>query len=601
MRHTLSVIIPCYNEARTIRDVIRRVQAVDLGEVDTEIVVVDDGSRDGTRDILRQLSTVTVIFHERNQGKGGAIRTGIAAAAGDLVIIQDADTEYDPGDFQALIRPILDGRTEFVMGSRFLREKRRYLWGGNSPFFTHYVGNQVVIWLTNFLYGNRATDYEGCYKVLTRRLAVALDVRAKGFEFDNELICKALRLGHPIVEVPIRYTPRSYRDGKKITWRHGLQMVWTILLWRVRPLRLPPAAAGAGRAAAIVSAAVPRAGTPLVSICIPVKNMERTIRQTVASALAQTYPHLEVLVVDNRSTDRTREEAAGFQDPRLRVIQNAEDVGVYGNHNRCVEHARGEFVKFLHGDDLLEPACVERMLEPVRAPGGERIGLVACGAIELGPSDAECRRTVIPPGPLRIPGGELYEAVPRLGNFIGTPTMTLLRRQTVRDAGGFDAAIRHSADFDCWLAIAEQADVAFVPHHLVRLRTDPPPADPRRRYNAEQILHYITVLKKRYGRTLGREPLWRSPLGRWICRESVLYTLAYGREALRGHPDAFRRLVSELRRDGLLPQLSWQLMLHGPGTVFRTVTRSSPDPYQRISAYFGSHRERADAVQRARA
>jgi len=153
------------------------------------------------------------------------------------VIIQDADLEYNPEDFQELLAPILAGRTEFVMGSRFLIEAQKFHWRSNSPFFTHYVGNKVIIWLTNLLYRNRATDYEGCYKAATRRFLCSITIQANGFEFDNELICKALRLRHPIIEVPIRYTPRSYKEGKKITWKHGMKMIWTIVKWRVLPLR----------------------------------------------------------------------------------------------------------------------------------------------------------------------------------------------------------------------------------------------------------------------------------------------------------------------------------------------------------------------------
>jgi glycosyltransferase involved in cell wall biosynthesis len=232
----LTVVIPAYNEERTIAEVIRRVSEAEIGGLEREIIVVDDGSRDRTRDILRATRGIRAIFHEQNRGKGGALRTGIAAATGDVVVFQDADLEYDPRDFKTLLDPIVDGRCEFTMGSRFLREKPKFIWGGKSPFFTHYIGNKVVILLTNVLYGNRATDYEGCYKAVTRRLLVALSIGADGFEFDNELICKALRLGHRIVEVPITYRPRSYQEGKKITWRHGMRMLWTIVKWRVKPL-----------------------------------------------------------------------------------------------------------------------------------------------------------------------------------------------------------------------------------------------------------------------------------------------------------------------------------------------------------------------------
>jgi len=233
----LTVIIPAFNEERTIATVIRRVQEADLGDLEREIIVVDDGSRDATRRILQDTPGIHVIFHERNLGKGGAVKTGLQAATGDVVIVQDADLEYDPGDFLLLLGPVQAGQSEFVMGSRFLLEKPKFFWGGNSPFFTHYIGNKVVIWLTNLLYRNRATDYEGCYKAVTRRLMCSLAIRANGFEFDNEMICKALRLGHRIMEVPIHYNPRSYREGKKITWRHGLRMVWTIIKWRVLPVR----------------------------------------------------------------------------------------------------------------------------------------------------------------------------------------------------------------------------------------------------------------------------------------------------------------------------------------------------------------------------
>lgn len=234
----LTVIIPAYNEEETIEAVIRRIQQADIGDLEREIIVVDDGSLDNTRAILRNMQEngMTMILHERNCGKGGAVKTGLQAATGDVVIIQDADLEYDPNDFRAMLAPILAGQTEFVMGSRFLIEEQRYQWGGKSPFFTHYLGNKIVTWATNLLYGNRATDYEGCYKAVTRRLMCSLAIKAEGFEFDNEMICKALRLKHRIVEVPIHYTPRSYGEGKKITWRDGMRMLWTVVKWRIRPL-----------------------------------------------------------------------------------------------------------------------------------------------------------------------------------------------------------------------------------------------------------------------------------------------------------------------------------------------------------------------------
>ena len=232
----LTVIIPAYNEEQTIATVIRHVKEADIGDLEREIIVVDDASLDATREVLNETAGLTVILHEHNRGKGSAIKTGLEAATGDVIIIQDADLEYNPNDFKALLAPIVEGKTEFVMGSRFLLEKPKFIFGGCSPFFTHFLGNKVIILLTNTLYGNSATDYEGGYKVITRRLINSLGINANGFEFDNELICKALRLRHQIIEVPIRYTPRSYKDGKQIIWRHGMRMLWTILKWRVLPL-----------------------------------------------------------------------------------------------------------------------------------------------------------------------------------------------------------------------------------------------------------------------------------------------------------------------------------------------------------------------------
>ena len=232
----LSIIIPAYNERSTIEAVVRRVQAVDLGPIEKEIIVVDDGSRDGTNEILRELSGIRHIAHERNAGKGAALTTGFQAATGDIVLIQDADLEYHPEDYRTVIQPIVDRACDAVMGSRFLLYTPKFFGKRRSPYLTHYIGNKLIVVVTNLLYGRHFTDYEGCYKAFTRTILASTPIKAKGFEFDNELVCKLMRKGARIVEVPIHYTPRTYAHGKKINWKHGLIILWTIMKWRFLPL-----------------------------------------------------------------------------------------------------------------------------------------------------------------------------------------------------------------------------------------------------------------------------------------------------------------------------------------------------------------------------
>lgn len=232
----LSIVIPAYNEEATIEAIVRRAQAVNLGPIEREIIVVNDGSRDGTADILKGMPAIRHISHERNAGKGAAISTGFQAATGDILLIQDADLEYDPDDYPVLIRPIVEGIADVVMGSRFILYRPKFFGKRRSPYLSHYIGNLLVTTITNHLYSRNFTDFEGCYKAFRRSVVAATPVQAKGFEFDNELICKLIRKGACIVEVPIHYTPRTYAQGKKITWRHGLKIFWTIVKWRVLPV-----------------------------------------------------------------------------------------------------------------------------------------------------------------------------------------------------------------------------------------------------------------------------------------------------------------------------------------------------------------------------
>ena len=232
----ISIIIPAYNEQDTIAAVIQRVESVPLEGIEKEIIVIDDASTDRTAEVLKGLRKIHAIRHSKNAGKGAALTTGIQAATGDVVIFQDADLEYAPEDYPVVLQPLIEGRCEAVMGSRFLHE-RPVFWGSRrSPYLNHYIGNLLIIWVTNLLYGKRFTDYEGCYKAFRRSLLLDTPVAATGFEFDNELICKVMRKGARIAEVPIQYHPRTYAQGKKITWRHGLVMLWTIVKWRALPL-----------------------------------------------------------------------------------------------------------------------------------------------------------------------------------------------------------------------------------------------------------------------------------------------------------------------------------------------------------------------------
>ena len=232
----LSIVIPAYNEQESIAEIIRRVQQAEIPGLEREIVVVDDASRDRTAEIVTALAGVRLVRHERNGGKGAAVKTGIGASTGDIVLVQDADLEYDPADHAAVVRPLLEGRCDAVMGSRFLYERPKFIGKRRSPYFTHYIGNLMIVAFTDLLFGKSFTDYEGCYKAFWSADLKATPIEANGFEFDNELVCKLFRKGRRFEEVPIHYQPRTYLRGKKITWRHGVIILWTILKWRFAPL-----------------------------------------------------------------------------------------------------------------------------------------------------------------------------------------------------------------------------------------------------------------------------------------------------------------------------------------------------------------------------
>ncbi|HXW34668.1 MAG TPA: glycosyltransferase family 2 protein [Acidimicrobiales bacterium] len=228
--HLLSVIVPVYNERNTVAEVIRRVRSVEL-PLGLEVVVVDDGSSDGSEKILGALedSTVRLIAHGSNRGKGAAVRTGLEVSRGDLILIQDADLEYDPADWPRLLDPIVRGKARVVYGSRFTGERK-------NMFPSHWLGNRFLTLLTNILYSSTLSDMETCYKLFDREVLRGIKIQSDKFEFEPEITAKVLRRGYRIYEVPVSYAGRELDEGKKITWRDGLGAIATLVKYRFTPL-----------------------------------------------------------------------------------------------------------------------------------------------------------------------------------------------------------------------------------------------------------------------------------------------------------------------------------------------------------------------------
>ena len=235
---TLSIIIPSYNERRTLREIITRVLAVDLGSVEKEIILVDDASTDGTPEVLAQLaaedSRIRSFVQPTNQGKGAAVARGLRESSGDIILIQDADLEYEPAEYPLLLEPILRGEADVVYGSRFLGAPA----GRRVLYFWHAVGNRLLTLVSNAFTNLNLTDLETCYKVMTRDLADRLDLQSNGFGLEPEITCKVARMGARIYEVPISYHGRTYAEGKKIGWKDGISALWTIVrFWRWEPAK----------------------------------------------------------------------------------------------------------------------------------------------------------------------------------------------------------------------------------------------------------------------------------------------------------------------------------------------------------------------------
>jgi glycosyltransferase involved in cell wall biosynthesis len=224
----LSIIMPVYNECETLSEILGQVRAVELADIEKEIIVVDDGSTDGSRDILTEEAKardLLVLYHKQNRGKGAAVRTAIEHASGDLILIQDADLEYDPRDYPTLIQPIIEGRVTVVYGSRFLGPRKAML-------FWHMLGNKLLTLTTNILYNAILSDMETCYKCFRADIVKDLPLRSRRFEFEPEVTAKVLKRGHRIFEVPISYYGREYHEGKKISWRDAPLAFWTLIKYR---------------------------------------------------------------------------------------------------------------------------------------------------------------------------------------------------------------------------------------------------------------------------------------------------------------------------------------------------------------------------------
>ena len=229
MKPIISVIIPAYNEKSTINEIIKQVKAV---KIPKEIIIIDDFSKDGTCEFLRKIKDkqIKVIYHKKNLGKGYAIRTGISQVTGKIVIIQDADLEYDPQDYKKLIEPIINGQAKVVYGTRFPKNRPKPSIFKNRFF----LANKFLTFMSNVLYNAKITDEPTCYKVFDSDVLKNINLKCKRFEFCPEVTAKVRKKGHKIIEVPISYNPRTIEEGKKINYKDGIQAIWTLIKYRFK-------------------------------------------------------------------------------------------------------------------------------------------------------------------------------------------------------------------------------------------------------------------------------------------------------------------------------------------------------------------------------
>lgn len=226
----ITILIPIFNEVNTLRLILQKIDEVSFCDLEKEIILIDDYSTDGTRDILKELEQTSadkykIYYHDKNMGKGASLRTGFGHVTGDIVIIQDADLEYNPSDYEPLIKLLVDGKADVVYGSRFLNEKSEFM-------LLSKLANKFLTFVTNVLYGVKLTDMETCYKAFKTDFIKGIQVKANRFDFEPEITAKVLKKGAKLIELPVLYNAREYDEGKKITWKDGVHAVWTLVKFR---------------------------------------------------------------------------------------------------------------------------------------------------------------------------------------------------------------------------------------------------------------------------------------------------------------------------------------------------------------------------------